>query len=89
MEKLRDRVGRVIAGQFHVADGRITEEASLDEDLGATSRDHVEMVMALEDEFEIEISDDEASRLHTVADVVACVAAGVQKGKATGAGRPL
>jgi acyl carrier protein len=49
------------------------------------SRDHVEMVMALEDEFAIDISDDEASRLHTVADVVACVMARVERAGAIGA----
>lgn len=82
MEDLRDRVSRVIARQFHVADERISEAATLDEDLGATSLDRVEVVMSLEDEFRIDISDDEASHLETVADVVACVAAGIGKGRA-------
>ncbi len=88
MKELRNRVSRVIAEQFHVPDERITEAATLDEDLGATSIDRVEVVMSLEDEFKIVISDDEALRLHTVADVVACVAASVQRG-ATTAGPPL
>jgi acyl carrier protein len=82
MENLRDRVSRVIGEQFRVAGDRITEAATLDEDLGATSLDRVEVVMSLEDEFEIDISDDEASRLHTVADVLACVTAGIAKGAA-------
>ena len=51
---------RVMAEQFHVASDKITENATLDEDLGATSLDRVEVVMSLEDEFEIDISDDEA-----------------------------
>lgn len=90
MEELRDRVSRVIAEQFHVANERITEAATLDEDLGATSLDRVEVVMSLEDEFEIDISDDQASRLQTVADVVACVVAGVGRGRATAAAnRPI
>ena len=111
MEDLRDRVSRVIAEQFHVANERIIEAATLigaerylkaldieaatlDEDLGATSLDRVEVVMSLEDEFKIDISDDQASRLNTVADVLACVAASVGKasigkGGATAASRPI
>ena len=94
MEDLRNRVSRVIAEQFHVADERIVEAATLDEDLGATSLDRVEVVMSLEDEFKIDISDDQASRLNTVADVLACVAASVGKasigkGGATAASRPI
>ena len=83
MDNLRDRVSRVIAQQFRVANERITEAATLEEDLGATSLDCVEMVMSLEDEFKIDISDDQASRLHTVADILACVTASVGKGGAT------
>ena len=94
MEDLRDRVSRVIAEQFHVANERIVEAATLDEDLGATSLDRVEVVMSLEDEFKIDISDDQASRLNTVADVLACVVASVGKasigkGQATAASRPI
>jgi acyl carrier protein len=89
MEELRDRVSRVIAEQFHVASERITEAATLDEDLGATSLDRVEVVMSLEDEFEIDISDDQASRLQTVADVLACVVASVGKGRAASANLPI
>jgi acyl carrier protein len=89
MENLRDRVNRVIAQQFHVANERITEAASLEEDLGATSLDCVEVVMSLEDEFKIDISDDQASRLHTVADILACVTASVGKGGTSAAHPPI
>jgi len=88
MDNLRDRVSRVIARQFHVANERITEAATLEEDLGATSLDRVEVVMSLEDEFKIDISDDQASRLHTVADVLACVMESVAKVRPTGANPP-
>ena len=77
-----------IAQQFHVANERITEAATLEEDLGATSLDRVEVVMSLEDEFKIDISDDQASRLHTVADVLACVMESVAKGRPTSANPP-
>ena len=64
------------------------------EDLAATSLDRVEVVRSLEDEFKIDISDDQASRLNTVADVLACVVASVGKasigkGEATAASRPI
>lgn len=78
---MRERVGRVLARQFHVPDERVTEAATLDKDLGATSLDLVEVVMSLEDEFAIEISDTESSRLNTVGDVLACVAAVVRRGE--------
>ncbi|MGD9885359.1 MAG: acyl carrier protein [Reyranella sp.] len=77
---VRERVGRVLARQLRVPDERVVEAAALDEDLGATSVDLVEVVMALEDEFAIDISDDDASQLNTVSDVLACVAAGVRRG---------
>jgi len=79
MDDLRDRVSRVVADQFHVEGNRITETARLDEDLGATSLDRVEVVMSLEDEFAIVISDDESARLETVGDVLDCVTAIVRR----------
>jgi len=84
MDDVRERVSRVMAAQFHVPNQRITEAATLDEDLGATSLDRVEVVMSLEEEFAIDISDDQASRLHTVADVLACVTANVGRLKPAG-----
>jgi acyl carrier protein len=77
MNTMRERMSRVIAEQFNLAENRVTETATLDDDLGATSLDRVELVMTLEEEFAIDISDDQASRLNTVGDVLACVAARV------------
>jgi acyl carrier protein len=74
MEDLRERVSQVIASQFHVGPERLTESATIDDDLAATSLDRVEVVMALEDEFAIDIYDEEAAELRTVGDVLACVA---------------
>ena len=79
MDNMRERVSRVMAEQFRVPTERITEASSLDSDLGATSLDRVEVVMSLEDEFEIDISDDQAAELHTVGDVLACVSANVAR----------
>jgi acyl carrier protein len=81
VDDMRDRVSRVMAQQFHVPSDKITESATLD-DLGATSLDRVEVVMSLEDEFKIDISDDEAWNLQTVGDVLACITANVSKLKA-------
>jgi acyl carrier protein len=75
MDDVRERISRVIAAQFQVPAERITETATIDDDLAATSLDRVEVVMALEDEFAIDISDDQAAGLHTVGDVLACVSA--------------
>ena len=74
MDTMRDRVSRVIADQFNLAEDRVTDAATLDSDLGATSLDRIEVVMTLEEEFANDISDDQASRLDTVGDVMACVA---------------
>jgi acyl carrier protein len=75
MEAVRERVNRVIARQFQVGPDRVTDGASIDEDLRATSLDRVELVMTLEDEFAISISDGEAAELRSVGDVLVCVAA--------------
>ncbi len=52
---------------------KVTEKASFIDDLGADSLDNVELVMALEEEFDIEIPDDEAEKVKTVADAVKCI----------------
>lgn len=66
-----ERVSRVVAAKLHVHPDRITEGATFDLDLAATSLDMVETVMSLEEEFKVEISDREAEKLHTVGDVIA------------------
>jgi len=64
------RVEDLIAEQLGVELDQVTTEASLMDDLGADSLDLVELVMALEEEFEIEITDDEGEKLKTVGEVV-------------------
>ena len=75
MENIEDRVRQLIANQLKVGASNLTDEARFVEDLKATSLDIVEMIMALEDAFEVEISDTDAEKMHTVQDVVACMAA--------------
>jgi acyl carrier protein len=66
-----DRVKKIIVEQLGVEDNEVTTEASLTEDLGADSLDQVELVMAFETEFGIDIPDEEAEKIKTVGDAVA------------------
>ncbi len=66
-----DRVKKIIVEQLGVEDNEVTSEASITEDLGADSLDQVELVMAFETEFGIDIPDEEAEKIKTVGDAVA------------------
>jgi len=66
-----DRVKAIIAKQLEVEIAKVTHEARLAEDLKADSLDMVELTMALEDEFSIHVSDDEAKTIKTVGDLLA------------------
>ncbi|ERK30058.1 MULTISPECIES: acyl carrier protein [Clostridium] len=65
-----DKVKEIIADKLSVNGDDITKESSFIEDLGADSLDIVELIMALEDELEMEIPDEEAEKFVTVGDVV-------------------
>ena len=65
-----DRVKDIIADKLSVDADEITMESSFVDDLGADSLDIVELIMALEDEFDMEIPDEEAEKISTVANVV-------------------
>jgi acyl carrier protein len=65
-----DRVKKVIVEQLDVAEEEVTPTASFVDDLGADSLDVVELVMGLEEEFEIEIPDEDAEKILTVQDAV-------------------
>ena len=66
MSNIEDRVKKIVAEQLGVKEEEVKAEASFVDDLGADSLDTVELVMALEEEFETEIPDDEAEKITTV-----------------------
>ncbi|MEM7218915.1 MAG: acyl carrier protein [Pseudomonadota bacterium] len=70
MSGVEERVKKLIAEQLGVKDNEVTAEASFVEDLGADSLDTVELVMALEEEFETEIPDEEAEKITTVKEAI-------------------
>ncbi len=71
MEKsVERRVIEIIVEQLGVSEEEVTLEASFIDDLGADSLDLVELIMAMEEEFSIEISDEDAEKIQTVQDVV-------------------
>ena len=66
MENIEQRVRKIVAEQLGVNEAGIKNESSFVDDLGADSLDTVELVMALEEEFECEIPDDEAEKITNV-----------------------
>ena len=66
MSSIEDRVKKIVAEQLGVKEGEVSNDASFVDDLGADSLDTVELVMALEEEFETEIPDEEAEKITTV-----------------------
>jgi len=70
MASVFDRVKGIVVDQLGVAEEEVTAEASFVDDLGADSLDVVELVMALEEEFGVEIPDDDAEKIVTVGEAV-------------------
>ncbi len=66
MSNIEERVKQIVVEQLGVSEEEVKEEASFVDDLGADSLDTVELVMALEEEFECEIPDEEAEKITTV-----------------------
>jgi acyl carrier protein len=79
MDNLEARVKKIVAEQLGVEEANVKNESSFVDDLGADSLDNVELVMALEEEFECEIPDEEAERITTVQQAIDYVKAHVKK----------
>ena len=73
-----ERIKKIIANTLKVDESKITENASFTEDLGADSLDLVELIMAFEDEYGVEIPDEDAQKIRTVGDALEYVRARTQ-----------
>ena len=73
MSSTQERVQRIVCEQLGVSEEEVTTKASFIDDLGADSLDTVELVMAFEEEFEIEIPDEEAEKIATVQDAISYI----------------
>ena len=69
-QSIEEKVKNIIVEQLGVTAEQVTQQASFIEDLGADSLDTVELVMAFEEEFGVEVPDEDAEKLQTVGDVV-------------------
>ena len=69
-DEIFDKVKEIIVEQLGVSEGAVTTEASFIDDLGADSLDIVELIMSLEEEFDMEIPDADAEKIVTVNDVI-------------------
>ncbi len=76
---ISDRVKKIIVEQLGVDPGEVTPQAHFVNDLGADSLDTVELVMALEEEFDTEIPDDQAEKIQTVGQAIDYVTAHAKK----------
>ena len=74
MSETADRVKKIVVEHLGVEAEKVTEDASFIDDLGADSLDIVELVMAFEEEFNVEIPDDAAETIQTVGDAIALLA---------------
>ena len=70
MSSVADKVKKIVVEQLGVSEDQVTPEAKFIEDLGADSLDQVELVMALEEEFDSDIPDEDAEKLTTVGDAI-------------------
>jgi acyl carrier protein len=77
VEEITRRLKEIIAEQLGISEEEILPEASFVDDLGADSLDLVELIMALEEEFDTEISDEEAEKIQTVQDAISYIAGNI------------
>ncbi len=73
MNEIRTKVVKIVAEHLDVEEGKVSDTSSFVDDLGADSLDQVELVMAFEEEFNIEIPDEAAEKIATVSDAVSFI----------------
>lgn len=73
MASVEEQVKQIIVEQLGVDEAEVTPNAHFVDDLGADSLDIVELVMAFEEEFSVEVPDEDAEKLQTVGDVIKCI----------------
>ena len=75
MSEIADKIKRIVVEHLGVDEAKVTPEASFIDDLGADSLDTVELVMAFEEEFDVEIPEDAAEKIATVKDAIDFISA--------------
>lgn len=78
-EELLKKIKAIVSDKLSIGEDQVTEEASFIDDLGADSLDTVELVMALEDEFNMDIPDEEAEKMTTVGKTIDYILSKVSK----------
>jgi acyl carrier protein len=78
-DELLKKIKAIVADKLSISEDQVTEEASFIDDLGADSLDTVELVMALEDEFDLDIPDEDAEKMTTVGKAIDYVLDFLQK----------
>jgi acyl carrier protein len=81
MAAVNEKVKQIVVEQLGVDEGEVTSNASFVDDLGADSLDRVELVMAFEEAFDVEIPDEDAEKIRTVQDAVTYIEQHVKVGK--------
>jgi len=79
MNDIKSRVNRIIANQLEIEEDKLSDEASLFKDLGADSIDTVELVIAFEVEFDIEISEEDTEKLYSLKDIYSYIESKIKK----------
>ena len=75
MTVMEDKIRKIIAEKLSVDPGAVIDEAALVDDLGADSLDLVELIMSMEEEFDVEIPDEKAETMRTVGDAITYIKA--------------
>ncbi len=79
MKSVEDKVLDIVAWQLRVKKDKLTRDKSFIDDLAADTLDHIELIMAVEEEFELCIIDEDAERINTVGDLIDYVKAKVER----------